>query len=324
MRFLLPIIASLVLCDSSVAQPPAPQTQQAEISTEAAEQQFQSGKIEEARDAFEAILKAHPDDTAAQRGEVSSSERLALDSRQAGHSDDALKALLRAQTFAPNDQRLLYDLGVLEDEMHLYRDADRTLTALEQLHPSDPQTLYAMARVKLDLGQLTPAEEKMKAYLVLQPNDASAHYGLGRVYQLGLQYDKAQAEFQRAIELQPLQTASYYELGDIALGQGAFDDAIANFNKTLARDPKHAGALAGIGEAYFKQKKFAEATEYLNRAIAAAPNYPAGHYYLGLTLARTGHKEDSQRELELATKLADEQHKSETSGLHLLSNPANP
>jgi tetratricopeptide (TPR) repeat protein len=311
MRLILLVIASLMV-------------QEAQPSLGSALQLLQSGKVEQARDAFEAILKANPANTEAQHGEVSASERLALDARKTGHSDDALKVLLRAEALVPNDQRLLYDLGVLEDEMHLYRDADRTLTALDELHPSDPQALYAMARVKLDLGQLAAAEEKMKAYLELQPKDASAHYGLGRVYQLGLQYDKAQAEFQRAIELQPLQTASYYELGDIALGQGAFDEAIANFNKTLARDPKHAGALAGIGEAYFKQKKYAEAMDNLNRAIAAAPNYPPGHYYLGLTLARMGRKQDSQRELELATKLADEQHKSETSGLHLLSDPAKP
>jgi tetratricopeptide (TPR) repeat protein len=184
--------------------------------------------------------------------------------------------------------------------------------------------LYAVARVKLDLGQLSAAEEKMQAYLKLKPGDASAHYGLGRVYQLGLQYEKARDEFRRSIELQPVQTEAYYELGDIALGQGEFDQAIANFSKTLTRDPNHGGALAGTGLAYFKQKQYGKAEEFLQRAIVAAPEYQAGHYYLGLTLARLGRKEDSQHQLALATKLADEETRKANSGMRLNSSGSNP
>jgi len=301
----VPVICALLLAatSSQVAssgQTPASPTVGSEL--------LQSGKAEEARDAFELVLNSSPADEDAQHGEVAASERLALDARQGGKMDDALKDLLRAQAFAPKDPRLLYDLGILEDEMRLYHDADQTLTMLEQLQPSNPQVMYAVARVKLDLGQLSTSEEKMHSYLKLEPRDASAHYGMGRIFQLSLQFDKARAEFQRSIELRPVQTEAYYELGDIALGQGEFDNAIAYFLKTLARDPKHGGALAGTGESYFKQKQYAKAEAFLERAVAAAPGYQAGHYYLGLTLARLGRKEDSQRELELATKLAQLPH----------------
>jgi tetratricopeptide (TPR) repeat protein len=163
----------------------------------------------------------------------------------------------------------------------------------------------------------------MLAYLKLHPDDASAHYGLGRIYQLGLQFDKARAEFQHSIDLQPVQTEAWYQLGDIALGQGDFAQAIQAFSKTLARDPKHGGALAGTGHAYFRQKQYAQAEVFLERAVAAAPEYQTGHYYLGLTLARLGRKEDSERELALATKLADEARKSAHSGIQSSPAPAN-
>ena len=45
------------------------------------------------------------------------------------------------------------------------------------------------------------------------------------------------------------------------------------------------------------------------RAIAVAPNYQLGHYYLGLTLSRLGEKEESDRELLTAQRLADEENK---------------
>lgn len=286
--------------------------------SEGADALLAAGKTAASREEYEAVLRTDPANAAALRGEVAASERLALDARAAGRMDDALKALLRAQGFAPHDARLLYDLGILEDEMRLYRDADTTLEELERQKPDDVMVLYAVARVKLDLGQLAPAEETMLAYLKLRPGDAGAHYGLGRVYQLGLQFDKARAEFLRSVELQPVQTEAYFELGEIALGQGDFAGAIAEFQKTLERDPKHGGALTGTGEAYFKQKQYAQAEAFLERAVASAPEYQAGHYYLGLTLARLGRAEDSKRELELATRLADEASKRERTpiGLH--------
>ncbi len=279
-----------------------------------------AGRVAEARDAFEAALSAEPNNAKAQAGEVAASERLALEARAAGKMNDALQTLLRAQQFAPHNARLLFDLGILEDQMRLFTDADKSLAAAEQLNPGDPNILYGLARVKMDLGQLAPAEEKMQAYLKLRPNDASAHYGLGRIYQVGLQFDKAQAEFARSVELQPVQTESYFELGDLALKQGDYDEAIKQFGKTLERDPKHGGALEGMGEAYFKQKHYEQAKDFLERAIAAAPDYAPCHYYLGLTLARLGRKEDSERELATASKLADAENKN--SATHMQLSPA--
>jgi len=279
---------------------------------------LQSGRLSDARDAFEALLSANPGDTEAQAGEVETSERIALEARGKGQMDDALRALLRAQDFAPKSPRLLFDLGMQEEEMHLFLDADKSLTAVEQLTPADAKVLYGLARVKMDLGQLVPAEEKMQAYLKLRPSDASAHFGLGRIYQIGLQFEQARAEFQRSVELQPVQTESYYELGDLALKQGDFEDAIAKFSKTLARDPKHGGALEGTGEALFKQKQYEKARVFLEQAIAVAPDYAPCHLYLGRTLARLDRKEDSERELALAAKLANEENRRASKPLQLI------
>jgi len=64
-------------------------------------------------------------------------------------------------------------------------------------------------------------------------------------------------------------------------------------------------------------EQYAQAETFLEQAIVAAPEYEKGHYYLGLTMARLGRKEDSERELALATKLADEANKKARSGLRL-------
>jgi tetratricopeptide (TPR) repeat protein len=268
---------------------------------------LQAGKLSEARDAFEAVLSADGPNPEALAGEVQSSERLALEARAAGRMGDALQTLV--QQYAPQNARLLYDLGILEDQMGLFYDADKALATAMVLTPDEPDVLYAVARVKMDLGQLTAAEEKMKAYLKLRPMDASAQFGLGRIYQIGLEFGKARAAFLRSIELQPVQTESYFELGDLALKQGDYEEAAAQFKKTLDRDAKHGGALEGSGEISFKQKQYEQARAFLERAIAASPEYAPSHYYMGLTLARLGRKEESARELELATKLTEAEKK---------------
>ncbi len=266
---------------------------------------LKAGEAESAREAYESILARTPGNLVAQEGEVASSERLALKARAEGNLEEALRGLLRAKDFAPRNARLQYDLGVLEDQMQLYKDADASLQVAEQLDPEDSRVWYASARVKMDLGQLSAAEKEMIAYLKIHSEDASAHYGIGRIYQLGVQYDKARAEFQRSIVLKPVQTEAYYQLGDMAMQEGNFDEAIANFEKTLNRNPEHGGALTGLGETYFKEKKYEKALDYLKRATAAASDFQTGHYYLGLTLGRLGRSEESRHELETAKNLAD-------------------
>ena len=290
---------------------------QSGLAAESASALRAEGRFAEARDAAERALKATPNDLAMQNEEALASERIALDAIAQHRADDALADLLRARKYAPEHPKLLFDLGVLEDEMKLYRDADEALAEAERLQPGDPQVIYAVARVKLDLGQLAVAEVKMRAYLALKPEDASAHYGLGRIYRQGLELDKARVEFERCVALQPKQTEGYYQLGDTELQAGASAEALQNFSKTLERQPQHGGALAGSGIAYFKEKQYPQAIEFLQRAVAAVPDYQPGHYYLGLTLARMGRDAESKKELDIATRLAEQDNKQGANGLRL-------
>jgi tetratricopeptide (TPR) repeat protein len=263
-----------------------------------------AGKPDAARQVFESILGSNSSDSEAQQGEVKASETLALQERGAGHMVEALRALMRAREFAPRNAHLLSDLGILEEEMKLYPDAEKALALSQQIDPSNLDNYYAMARVKMDEGQLDVAEQNMHVYLQSRPDDAGAHYGLGRIYELGMQFDKAKPEFQRSLELRPAQTESWYELGDMALKQNNYAVALTDFQKVLARDGRHGGALAGSGQALFREKRYSEALD------------------LGLTLGRLGQKEESDRELLTAQKLADEENRN--AGRRYQLSPAPP
>ncbi len=275
------------------------------------------GDAAQARDEYEAVLSRQPANRQAQEGEVSSSERLALVARTAKDMNGSLGILLRAQKYAPENPRLLFDMGVLEDQIGLYHDADATVLHLKQLTPGDSKTSYLVARVKLALGQLPEAEAAMREYLRAHPEDATAHYGLGRILQQGQNPVPAAQEFRKSLELKPEQTESHYQLAEIAIQSGQYPEAIAEAASVLARNPHHGGALTDTGIAHFRLKQYDEAVKWLGQAVVDAPEYQPAHYYLGLTLARLGRKGDSDRELMLATKMADEENAKASQRLRL-------
>jgi len=270
-----------------------------------------------ARDRYEVLLAQNPADAAAQAGEVSASEQLALNYHAAKNLEEALRALLRAQKLVPNDARLLYDLGVMEEELRLDHDADGTVAHLLQVSPGNPKALYLAARVKLDLGQLPEAERYMRKYLEGRPYDATAHYGLGHILQQAQQPGPAIAEFEKSVALMPVQTESYYQLGQLALEGGMYQDAIDRETHVLARNPHHGGALVVTGTAWFRLKQYDKAAAALGQAVTYSPEYQPGHYFYGLTLARLGKKEQSDAELATATKLADEENRKASQRLRL-------
>ena len=248
---------------------------------------------------------------------VSAAEATALQQRTNGDHNGALATLLSARAEAPQSFPLLLDLSILEDELRLFRDADRDVQEARSIQPDDLKALYAEAHVKMDLQDMPSAEQDMRAYLKARPDDATAHYGLGRILQMIQHSDAAKAEFERSIALEPNQAESYYQIGQIALDGGDYAAAQQECRRALEHDPKHGGALTALGIAAFRLKQYSEAVQSLQAAVAAAPGYQPAHYYYGLALAKAGQKDASERELKVAAQMADDQNRREAQRFQL-------
>ena len=316
---LVTLVIALLLQQEPAQTTRAGDQDNAGASAEAA-QSLSRGDFATARDLYETILRVHPVDAAAQTGEVIASEHLALAARAANDSNAALGDLLRARKFAAANTRLLYDLGLraLEDELGLYQDAEEAVSGLLSQSPSDNKAIYLRARIQMDRGQLSEAQTTMAAYLAAVPSDATAHYGMGRIYQLQQNIEKAKEQFQASLDLQPNQTESHYQLADMALKSGDFQQAIRETGSVLAREPHHAGALTVLGIAHYRLKDYAASAQSLSAAIAAAPGYQTSHYYLGLALAKLNRKQESDEQLALAAKMADDDNKKAAQRLHVV------
>jgi tetratricopeptide (TPR) repeat protein len=262
----------------------------------------QMGEAEKAVAQLEEGLRLAPertDATAALAGVLRDEAR----SVSAEDPEKALSLLLRARTLAPSQPNVLFDLGMVELRMSLFRDAVDTFQQTLKIRGDDAPATYGLGRALMELARFQDAHEQFVRYVAMRPDDASGHYALGMSSTALQLATEASSEFQKSIALQPVQTESYFRLGLLDLEAKDYGAAEQNFQHVLDRDAKHAGALAALGRAKLETKKFDEAVDLLQRAIASDSSLREAHYYLGLTYARMGRKEESDQQLQIATEM---------------------
>jgi tetratricopeptide (TPR) repeat protein len=120
------------------------------------------------------------------------------------------------------------------------------------------------------------------------------------------QSDDARPQFERSIALDPKQSESYYRLGLLDLDAGDYDRAALDLHKVLENKPNDSGALTALGRVEFEQKHYPDAISLLQQAVSHDDSLQEAHYYLGLTLARMGRKQESSEQLEIAARLEQE------------------
>lgn len=221
--------------------------------------------------------------------------------------EKALSLLLQARKMSPNDADVLYDFGMVALRMALFPDAAQAFQEALNIRKDDANALYALGRAQMAMAKYEDARVTFDRYGQYRPSDASGHYGLGMTLEALQHPAEARSEFEKSIELQPAQTESYLQLGRMNLEAGELRAAEGQFERVLKRDPRHAGALASMGRLKFQEKEYAGALDFLDKAVAADASLREAHYYLGVTYARMNRKEDSDKELAIASRLEHEE-----------------
>ena len=241
-----------------------------------------------------------------------------------GELEKALSLLLQARNQSPNDPDVLYEFGMVALRMGLYPDAVQAFEEALAVRKNDPDALYGVGRAEIGLTRYHEARDTFARYLQLRPRDASGHYALGLALAPLQLSAEARKQFEASIALQPIQTESYFQLGLLDLDDKQLDLAADNFKLVLARDPHHAGALTGMGRVEFEKKEYAKAADFLSQAIAADPKLRQPHYYLGLTYARLAQKEESAKELQIASTIEHEEEEKQRLGLKIVDSNLAP
>jgi tetratricopeptide (TPR) repeat protein len=221
----------------------------------------------------------------------------------AGDSEKALAFLMDARKYAPDNPDVNSELGTIALQISLWQDAVEAFQRTLKMRADDPLALYNLGRAFLGLSQFEDARQQFARYVAVRPDDASGHCALGMTLAALEHEPEARRDFERSIALAPAQSESYFRLGLIDLDAKDLDEAARNLHQVLAREPKHAGALSALGRVAFEQKRYPDAIDLLQQAIASDGSSREAHYYLGLTFARLGRKEEAEAQLQVATRL---------------------
>ena len=232
--------------------------------------------------------------------------------------EKALSLLIKARRVAPDDPDVQFEFGMVALRMSLLPDAVEAFQKTLKIRDKDEKAVYGLGRAYLNMAKFQDAQEQFRRYLNLRPDAAAGHYALGMSLVALQSPQDARKEFDKSIALAPVQTESYFRLGLLDLESKDFDSAEKNLRHALDRDPKHAGALAGLGQLRFEQKAYAEAVDFLQRAVASNDALREAHYYLALTYARLGRTQESNEQLQIATRLEHEETEKQRTMLRIL------
>jgi tetratricopeptide (TPR) repeat protein len=262
----------------------------------------------------------------------------AISLAQTGHCKEALPLLKQAKQQV-SDKNLRRSVGFAGVRCAMFTDqpeaAQAFLTLLNREFPHDPEVLYLSVHTYSDLSSRAAAElastapnsapghelhaesletqgkwdEAAKEYrAVLQENPrlAGIHFRIGRILlsksnPTEADAEEAQKEMQQELGIDPNNAGAEYVLGELA--KQKLEEASRHFSRAAKLDAGFGDAFVGWGGALVSLKSYLEAIPPLETAVKLEPQNPAAHYLLAIAYARTGRKDDGDREFAIHRQL---------------------
>lgn len=215
--------------------------------------------------------------------------------------DTAVRALLELNRSFPHDPEVLFTTT------HYYSAlATRASQELAATAPTSAQAEQLEAEAFESQGDWDKAAAEYRKILEQNPQRKSIHYRLGRVLlsKTPPDVENAKKELNEELKIDPDNAAAEFVLGETARQAGQWDEAIDRFTRASKLDAEFQEAYLALGMSLNSAGRFADALPPLENYVKMQPGDPAGHYQLATAYARTGHKDEAQREMRLQQEMA--------------------
>ena len=207
------------------------------------------------------------------------------------------------------NKQFAQDPDVLFVVVHAYSDLS-TRTA-QDLGRTAPQSLAAhkLNAEALEMqGKWEPAQLEYEGMIKTDPSALGIHFLLGRLLlsrpDAGPDApERAKQEFLSELQLDPSNAGAEYVLGELARRDEKWDEAISRFSQAAKLNPNFAEAYLGWGLCLVTVKKYEDAIGPLRTAERLTPGNPEVHHTLATALARSGHKEEAEKEFAIHRSL---------------------
>jgi predicted O-linked N-acetylglucosamine transferase (SPINDLY family) len=258
-----------------------------------------NGKLQQAMNAYQAILERQPDNADAQYllglviyrlGNLKQAEEhilhaIALQPEHAlAHAGlaqvyqdqgDHKRAVLffhRAAELEPENSVMLNGLGLSLSHMGQLKPALAAISRAVELKPEMPELHNNLGNLYRSLGDLQEAEKSYRSALVIQPDFIQALNNLGVVYQQQQKSARAIEKFSAAIRLNDNYAEAHNNLGAALNDLGDTGPALVHFQKAIEINPAFVEAAinAGMIQQNLGQHELARTT--LDRVIDIEPD----------------------------------------------------
>jgi len=202
-----------------------------------------------------------------------------------------------------------HDPDVLYLSVHTYSDlSTRASAELADTAGNSYQAQQLNAEALEIQGKWDDAAKVYRAILQQNPSLPGIHYRLGRVLVSkpgfgAAEAEQAKQEFEKELEIDPNNAGAEFVLGEMAKQNQQWEEALHHFSQAAKIDAGFGDAFVGWGGALVSLKKFSEAIAPLETAVKLQSANPAAHYLLAIAYARSGRKEEGDREFEIQRRL---------------------
>ena len=221
----------------------------------------QLGRMREAEKHFDQALALSEDD----KVEILLNISMTFESaRQYGL---AVKYLLKAWEYEPDNLAVLYDLGYFYERLHNYKQSLRFYDLYLDEDTFSDNVWFNLGIVLYKLKESRKAIEAYDYAIALNPSYASAYFNKANIYAEQDDYANAIRVYSEFLELEPEHVQAWCYLGECYEEMGDYLEALNIYKKVIEIDNTNPEGWFGSGISLMYLKRLDEAKAYILKAI---------------------------------------------------------
>ncbi|MGD0860682.1 MAG: tetratricopeptide repeat protein [Terracidiphilus sp.] len=234
---------------------------------------FQQGYLEQARESFEQVVAAKPEDPDAyynlgtlnlRRNDFAEARRylertlklrpnypeawnnLGMMAAQEGRPEEAIQDFQQSLQLRPRYAIALLNLGNVYRRQRDFGKAGESLSHALEIQPDDPEINYSLGMLYAQQSQLERASEYLRKAIDLRPDYPEALNNLGVLFVREQDYSKAEEQFMAAMRVAPNFDQSYINLARLYAMRDDKEKAREVLRELLRLQPQNPGAMQAL------------------------------------------------------------------------------
>ena len=187
-------------------RPPGQQTLSIQQSLELAVQHHTAGRLPQAENIYQQILKADPN-------QPDALNLLGVIAHQVGKYDIAVDLITRALANKPDNAQAHYDLGKAFIKLGKLDEAVASFHKALAIKPDYAEAHIYLGSALKELGRMEEAAASCQKVIAIKPDDAMAYNNLGVVLQYLGKIDDAMENYHKALAIKPDYADAHLNLG---------------------------------------------------------------------------------------------------------------